>query len=397
MQYRLSCLAKHHQIYLAVNVIDAVPCTDQLPCRRSYDHRYYNTEVVFDRRGCLVAKYHKVNLFMTEKLTLDTPPQPRLSYFDTEFGRFGLMVCFDAVFQTPAVDLVEKHNVTDIIFSTAWMNVLPHYVSVSFHSGWARTMRVNYISANKHNEPYRYVGSGVYTPDGILAYTYNQSHGMGGHLVITEVPINRRQSILWERQEVGYERLEVAVNDNSAKFYSLVFGDLFAFRPLRGLSGETSVCHRDVCCSVTFTRDSDKELFALGAFDGMHHLEGSYYLQVCLLVKCRNNKLLECGWSTKESSTIFSNFNLTGSMTTRYAFPQVVNADWDFSDVWSFKDAGYTKSVIGNSDHPLLSVVLMGRDFIRDHELDESDTPLSGGHTPGLSLWLISMTIVSWI
>jgi len=143
--YRLSCMAKNHSMYIAVNMGDKQPCVESCPLTGHYQ---YNTEAVFNPSGCLVAKYHKENLFLAEKLFWNVPKTVDISYFDTEFGRFGLMICFDAVFQSPAVDLVEKYNVTDIIFSTAWMNVYPHYISTAYHSGWARTMRVNYLSSN---------------------------------------------------------------------------------------------------------------------------------------------------------------------------------------------------------------------------------------------------------
>ena len=124
---------------VAANIVDKQPCNRREDDNCPTDGHYqFNTEVVFDKCGCLVARYHKGNLFGIEREVFDVPSNPEPIYFDTEYGRFGLMVCYDSVFETP-VDLVTMFNVTDIIFSTAWVYVYPHLLSVGFHSGLART------------------------------------------------------------------------------------------------------------------------------------------------------------------------------------------------------------------------------------------------------------------
>lgn len=55
----------------------------------------------------LVARYHKHNLYFEQ--AFDYPPKPEIITFDTPFaGRFGLITCFDILFQEPAITLVEK-------------------------------------------------------------------------------------------------------------------------------------------------------------------------------------------------------------------------------------------------------------------------------------------------
>lgn len=60
MQERLSCMARNNSIYVVANIGDKKPCNSSDPgCPR--DGRYqYNTNVVFDPEGKLVARYHKV-------------------------------------------------------------------------------------------------------------------------------------------------------------------------------------------------------------------------------------------------------------------------------------------------------------------------------------------------
>jgi pantetheine hydrolase len=62
VQERLSCLAKNNSIYVVANMGDKKPCnTSDSHCPP--DGRFqYNTDVVFDSQGKLVARYHKVQL-----------------------------------------------------------------------------------------------------------------------------------------------------------------------------------------------------------------------------------------------------------------------------------------------------------------------------------------------
>ena len=70
------------------------------------DGRYqYNTNVVFDPEGNLVSRYHKQTLYYEEYY--DTPAEVEHSTFQTPFGKFGSMVCFDVLFEEPAIGLVE--------------------------------------------------------------------------------------------------------------------------------------------------------------------------------------------------------------------------------------------------------------------------------------------------
>ena len=65
--YRLSCLAKTYDMYLVVNMGDVKPCNKSTDENCPSDGRYqYNTNVVFDDKGKLVARYHKQHPFLNE-------------------------------------------------------------------------------------------------------------------------------------------------------------------------------------------------------------------------------------------------------------------------------------------------------------------------------------------
>lgn len=69
-------------------------------------------------------RYRKFNLF--SELGFNQTDLAELCTFDTDFGvRFGMFICFDIMFQDPAVRLVRESGVKDIIFSAAWFSELP--------------------------------------------------------------------------------------------------------------------------------------------------------------------------------------------------------------------------------------------------------------------------------
>ncbi|MCI5747245.1 carbon-nitrogen hydrolase family protein [Eubacterium pyruvativorans] len=96
---RLSALAAAHHVYLAAG---SVPERDEAG-------RIYNTAYVFDREGRQIAKHRKVHLFdiylengdgYRESATLT--PGDHFTVFDTEFGRIGVLICFDIRFAEAA-------------------------------------------------------------------------------------------------------------------------------------------------------------------------------------------------------------------------------------------------------------------------------------------------------
>ena len=158
VQRELSCMAKNNSIYLVANMGDLQPCDAGTDTNCPPDGNYqYNTAVAFDPNGTLVARYHKRHLFYEGQFNT---PEPKSVYFDTPFGRFGLFVCFDVMFQDPAVIMVTKYNVTNIAFPTAWMDALPLLSAIGFHSSFARGLGVNFLAANLHMPGRRFQVSG---------------------------------------------------------------------------------------------------------------------------------------------------------------------------------------------------------------------------------------------
>ncbi|GFS25188.1 pantetheinase [Elysia marginata] len=385
VQKELSCLAKDNQLYLVANIGDKQPCDPSTDESCPKDGRYqYNTDVAYGPDGTFLAKYHKLNLFFEDQFDF---PAPQHVYFDTPFGRFGMMTCFDIIFREPAIPLLEEYNVTNFAFPTAWMDALPLLPAIGFHSSFARAHGVNFLAANIHLPQKRFDGSGLYAPDGALAFHYDSvKAGEGGpKLVVAEMDVIEKSTSKVRTQstkEVGTAGISDDDSSSSAKFQSQLFGDVYTFRTLDESSGEISVCQSKTCCQLEYTIQAEnttqRELFAFGAFEGRHVKEGAYYMQNCALVKCRDAKnRSSCGRHVFDSSTVFTKISLRGEFQTPYVYPQLILSDSQGN--LSVSEPGkwtFTGSAIETSDSfrgPVLNALLVARDYTKDKEPKTTD------------------------
>ncbi|XP_066467301.1 pantetheinase-like [Tiliqua scincoides] len=376
VQERLSCLARHNSIYVVANIGDKKPCNHTDP-RCPMDGRYqYNTNVVFDSDGKLVARYHKFNLFMSEQ-QFDSPKEPELVTWNTTFGKFGIFTCFDILFHDPAVALVSKLGVDTILFPTAWMNVLPHLTAVEFHSAWAMGMGVNLLSANTHLPAMNMTGSGIYAPDGSQVYHYD-AESKSGQLLVADLYSHPSLSptylpaVNWSFFAKTIEPFPV-----SDTFTELIFFDEFTFSPLTREAGNLTVCQKDLCCHLNYRmmEQQGDEVYALGAFDGLHEIEGKYYLQICTLLKCLTTDQQTCGQPVITAHTYFDAFSLSGTFSTNYVFPEVLLSGIHLAPgEFQVLNDGQLIS-LNRTSKPLLTVTLFGRWYDKDPPHPQKNSP----------------------
>ncbi|XP_059691523.1 pantetheine hydrolase VNN2 isoform X1 [Gavia stellata] len=368
VQERLSCMARNNSIYVVANIGDKKPCNSSDPSCPSDGRYQYNTDVVFDREGKLVARYHKYNLFRRET-QFNYPKEPEAITFETPFGKFGIFTCFDILFWEPAVVLVSELQVDTVLFPTAWMNVLPFLTAVEFHSAWAMGMGVNLLSANTHNISLAMTGSGLFTPEGPVAYHYD-SGTEDGHLLLAELSTHPRLSptyppaVNWSLYATSIKKFP----GEKDTFSGAVRRDIFTFSELRRKAGNYTVCQRDLCCHLIYrmSNKSKDEIYVLGAFDGLHGSLIKYHWQICTLLKCKSTDPNSCGQPVETAQTKFEMFSLSGTFGTNYVFPEVLYSGVQLApgEFEVLRD-GRLKSKHGTSK-PLVTATLFGRLYEKD-------------------------------
>ncbi|XP_065204010.1 uncharacterized protein LOC135834100 [Planococcus citri] len=184
---KLSCAAKAGQIYVAVNLWEKFyPHSNST----TDDVLLYNTEVVFDRKGTIVARYRKYNLFVERWLNgVNQTENVELVTFTTDFNEtFGLMICFDILFKDPGVTLVKEKQVTSMIFSAAFFSSLPFLATSSIEAGWSYAMDVNLLASSLPINA-SFAGSNIYFGRNQQLSTYIMDYGQS-KIIIGAVPKN---------------------------------------------------------------------------------------------------------------------------------------------------------------------------------------------------------------
>ncbi|XP_061738796.1 biotinidase [Nerophis ophidion] len=109
-------------------------------------------------------------------------------------------------------------------------------------------------------------------------------------------------------------------------FTASMMYDPFQFVLLKHTEGQVEVCHGTFCCHLHFQQfpvGVSKELYALGAFEGTHTVNGRYALQVCAVVRCAGMEAASCGQEVEEADTKF-NFTLEATFGSKYVYPSVL-------------------------------------------------------------------------
>uniref|UniRef100_A0AAZ3NZB3 Biotinidase n=1 Tax=Oncorhynchus tshawytscha TaxID=74940 RepID=A0AAZ3NZB3_ONCTS len=407
----LSCMARRHQLYLVANMPDLQPCPltshphldpSQTPCPP--DGRWqFNTDVVFRSDGSLAARYHKQNLFFEKEF--DTPPRLEVVTFDTPFaGRFGVFTCFDILFHDPTVRLLEKvhkvaqcfnmdanefiqslnvclhlsQGIRQMIFPTAWMNLLPLLTAVQIQRAVSLGANVTLLAANLRHDSKAMTGSGIFTPS--TSIYHHAFHHPGepeeGELLVLRIPVLDSDWLATQKQakrqgetggqgeakgqigeegeakgQIGEEGeakgqgetggegegeplsaslpiLSPNPSPSPSHFISSMMCDPFSFVLLHGSEGQLTVCDGPLCCHLQYRRSpqgGNTELYALGAFAGNHTADGHFALQVCALVRCSGSEVSSCGKGVEEAESRLD-FRLEGKFGTRYVYPSLLGS-----------------------------------------------------------------------
>lgn len=352
----LSCLAEEYKVVLVANMGDIQPCTnEQCPSDGKY---HFNTNVVFESEGTLIAKYHKVNLYAGETKIFNPGTHSNTSCvsFDTSFGvTFGTFTCYDLLFQEPANCLLSK-NVENFVLPTAWGSLYPFYMSTAVQQGWSRKHGVNFLAANQQFSLTYSTGSGLY------------SKGVAMHYIISGKP--------WT---TGTGR--VIMGDFSQDINATQVGDIsdvsnikvkdsthLNYTALSSKEGTVEVEYRttnfSLECRLEYSIKSspaEKESYALGAYIGVSRDDPNFHYAVCTLVKCPQSG--QCGEQVEgyKTNTVLGNVKLSGTFANGSEVYVTALGDGLQLLEPDTMEVGKDSVTITDAEEPLLAVSLWTR------------------------------------
>lgn len=251
----ISCAARAKSMYIVINLTEKSICSersqqlvnDTRPCSLDGLHRF-NTNVVFDRYGTVISRYRKVHLFGESQI--NTTLKPDVSTFETDFNvTFGHFICFDLLYQTPALDIISE-NVTDIIYPTMWFSELPFLTGVQIQQSWAYKYDVNLLASGASYPLAGSTGSGIYAgKKGSLVSLMSFSNAR--KLLRSFVPkMGYHQSVGAHIQSKDIERIDLSnlklLVDNLTYYSSVLLNvDIN--------NTDTRICNNKLCCNFNVT------------------------------------------------------------------------------------------------------------------------------------------------
>ncbi|XP_014489018.1 PREDICTED: vanin-like protein 1 isoform X2 [Dinoponera quadriceps] len=371
---RISCAAKENRIYVVINIAEKLPC-DNSTCTK-YDEAYYNTNVVFDRNGKIIARYRKTNLFVEPQFNITRIPE--IVTFDTDFGvTFGTFICFDILFKIPALLLTRIHQITDIVYPTAWFSEMPFLTAVQTQAGWSFAEDVNLLVAGYNNPPRGSTGSGIYLGrkgigKAIMSPTLHEE------VLIYKVPKMKKktesnqqashstdgQGNFFHGKKHVHDELRKKREDNTVASDRLKLLrdkiDSFDTLPLEGNSTRT-ICQNDFCCDFTveMLKIDPTTKYRLAVFNGVrsfYAINGS--VSACGIMQCSNQSIESCG-STEESETVFGNIDIS---TTFHNYKNVLIMPSILdSQLYPFKVTDWSYGEHTHEDHVHVSISLINK------------------------------------
>lgn len=279
---RAAWLARRHRIYIVINLADRKYCTrEQVGSGECHavGRMQYNTNLVFDRNGCIVARHYKQHLlnefqFAAPALLSDGREDLELSIFETDFGaRIGTLICMDALAGT-GVELVSRYGPLDAIaMPTAWSDLFGlYFVSRVWHSGLAVHLGLNYLVANLLSPRDNMSGSGIYGPSGTAAYISDKDDE-ASRLLVARLPIHPKRLASAPVSSTSDAVSPILSADNcitqtirTKKNSPLQLLSVLLELPAdsgggRPISNCVHLCIDSLCCSVSYSLDTPVRRF----------------------------------------------------------------------------------------------------------------------------------------
>ncbi|KAF5283862.1 hypothetical protein FQA39_LY04682 [Lamprigera yunnana] len=373
----LSCAAETHSIYVVINLVER--------CNYSSNIIYYNTNVVFDRKGVIIARYRKINLYKEKYVHAGN----QTVSFKTDFGvTFGIFTCKDILYKNPSLNVLEDLEVTDIVFPTAWFSELPFLTALSTQHGYAVANRVNLLAANLDDPTFKKGGSGVYFGSGKMSNIYiagaktskmlistipkiKRSNSSDNCLTVDEPAVENKANLMW-----GTFPEMIDFNTYKEDMSNYTFKEL----NLNQTNASETVCSgNSFCCSINISwsiSSVPNYAYKLVAFNGGRQFGWEDAgVSVCGLIACLNESNSSCGLrhSNAPQGVTFDNILLNESFsisTNIHVRPATVN--YDLKPLEDYKFCKQTSNqrmevtLSSEKQKSLLTFALFGRVFDND-------------------------------
>lgn len=152
--------AKQYSCYIVANLHE-----------KDDDNHYYNTSVLIGRDGEVVGKYSKTHNSMSE-FEKGVTPGNEYPVFDTDIGKIGMLICWDAYFPEPARILTQ--NGADLIVVSTVGDAAHRHIARAMENGVYVLVSGNHF-ANLNN--CGILPCKVIDPQGhVLSHTINENN-----------------------------------------------------------------------------------------------------------------------------------------------------------------------------------------------------------------------------
>lgn len=362
IQKRLSCMAKKNKIYIVANTGDRQSCNRTVDYGCPYDNRFqFNTNVVYAPNGTLISRYRKKHLYFEPYFN-----EPRVAehgVFETPFGRFASIVCFDIYYEDTFNELIQRQNVRNILFLNLWFSLPPLFLSVPFHSSAAWGANINLISANIIvDSPGKEIsftigGSGFYSATS--GYSYRQTPGL-----LTETMSNLKPGSLSNFNRVPKRKTPAPPTNQNVTIFSVGLMKVNSVR-LVDQKGLISVCKGEFCCALDYEFASQPNASVEYMLGATNFADGSrqYDAQACSLCVKHSDKMCE-GLPVNEDVQFarFKHLRLFANLfKTPFLYPQVTVINGSSYRVLQQKMYYDSGEMSLTDTAPLHSMSLLGR------------------------------------
>jgi pantetheine hydrolase len=369
----LSCLAKESGIVLVANLCTIQYCNTTDPDCPADGRYQWNTDVVFSSDGSLITKYYKSHLWGGAGI-FNQPTVADPISFVAPFGvEFGVFICYDIDFSTPAESLVAQ-GITNFVFSSAWFNIPPVLTAVQIQQAWSRYYSTNLVAANSGAFEGD-AGGGIYSsgvPINVLfdPTTYNIHQVLIGDVPITPITVPKPFQGTTERVLKQLSSSEPCVMTS----FPQQLGNCVYLHPSEDpTSGTLTVSQGDFTCSLLYSLEPSKaenEVYALftsrGNFSFEYTIDG-LLLETCAFVHCLNPPNCSTSWWSPHSTSFSSFTQLTlqggpfSSETRVFPVAGLHSSELVSPSLLSFSDNGLSFDSSSSSPlGPLFNFVLYG-------------------------------------